>query len=63
MFLILLSNYNNKKDLLRFIRFDDLEIKEEKWKTSKLAAIKDVFNILICKRAYNPDAELCIDVM
>lgn len=51
------------KDLLRFIRFDNLETREERRKRSKLAAIEDIFNMFIlnCKKAYNPDAEVCID--
>lgn len=51
------------KDLLRFITFDNLETRSERQKTSKLAAIEDIFNIFIlnCKTVYNPDTELCTD--
>ncbi|CAK1580572.1 unnamed protein product [Parnassius mnemosyne] len=51
--------------LLNCIRFDDVETRQQRLETDKLAAISDIFEKFIsnCKKVYVPGAYLCVDEM
>jgi hypothetical protein len=55
---------NRYKFLTCILRFDNFETRTVRRNIDKLAPIREVFDVLVenCKKAYNPDSYLCIDV-
>lgn len=61
----LIMNLKRFKFILCCIRFNDLVTREERRKTDKLTAIREIFSIFVenCKKHYSPGENVTIDEM